>query len=67
MRPREYSLLAPGMTEPVRVTTDATYYEANSESVKLWSPANPLFTAPEMLAIDDEPAAGSSLKDILEQ
>ena len=44
LRPREYSLLAPGMVEPVRVTTEAAYYEENSEGVELWSPGNPLFT-----------------------
>ena len=67
LRPREYSLLAPGMVEPVRVTTEAAYYEENSESVELWSPENPLFTASEMLADDEEPAAGEMLKDILER
>lgn len=30
--PREYSLLAPGMRQPIRVTTDPAYYEGNSES-----------------------------------
>ena len=34
---REYGLLAPGMTEPVRATTDPAYYEEHSESVELWS------------------------------
>ena len=43
-----YSLLAPGMTELVRVTTDAAYYEEDSDSVELWSPGNLLFTAPDM-------------------
>ena len=66
MGPREYSLLVPGMVEPVRVTTDAVYYEENSDSVELWSPGNPLFTIPEMLA-DEEPAAGETLKDLLER
>jgi SNF2 family DNA or RNA helicase len=44
---REYSYIAPGMSEHVRVTTDATYYEHHSESVELWSPGNPLFPTPE--------------------
>ncbi len=65
--PREYSLLAPGMPEPIRVTTDAAYYEENSESVELWSPGNPLFTAPEMLPADQESEAGETLKEILER
>ena len=63
--PREYGLLAPGMAEPVRVTTDAAYYEENSESVELWSPGNPYFTAPEMLPTHEESAAAATLKDIL--
>lgn len=65
---REYGLLAPGMQEPIRVTTDTTYYEENSESVELWSPGNPLFTEPEMLPDDDEtPDARATLKDLLER
>ncbi|MCY4661756.1 MAG: SNF2-related protein [Acidobacteria bacterium] len=62
---REYSLQAPGMAEPIRVTTDAAYYEENAESVELWSPGNPFFTAPDLLLEDDEPRAGETLKDIL--
>ena len=57
----------PGMDEPVRVTTDAAYYEENSESVELWSPGNPFFTAPELLADDDEPRAGTTLNGLLER
>ena len=41
MRPREYSLLAPGMKEPLRVTTDPDYYEENTDSVEFWSPGQP--------------------------
>jgi superfamily II DNA or RNA helicase len=65
--PREYSLLAPGMIGPIRVTTDAAFYEENSDSVELWSPGNPFFTAPEMLAADDEPATGQTLRILLER
>ena len=65
--PREYSLLAPGMAAPVRVTTDATYYEQNSDSVELWSPGNPFFTAPELLPADEEPVAAQTLQAILER
>ena len=39
MGAREYSYLAPGMPERLRVTTDAAYYEQHSDSVELWSPA----------------------------
>ena len=47
---REYGLLAPGMAERRRVTTDPGYYEEHSESVELWSPGNLLFTPPEFVA-----------------
>ena len=67
LQAQEYSLLAPGMAEPIRVTTDTSYYEENSESVELWSPGNPLFTAPEMVVDDEEPSAGDTLKDVLDR
>ena len=65
---REYGLLAPGMTERLRVTTDPAYYEEHSESVELWSPGNPLFEPPECLAGDEEDRfpAGTTLKKLLD-
>ena len=63
---REYGLLAPGMTEPVRATTDPAYYEEHSESVEMWSPGNPLFKLPEFLPPADQLPPGRTLKDILE-
>ena len=63
---REYGLLAPGMTEPVRATTDPAYYEEHSESVELWSPGNPLFKPPEFLPPADQLPPGQTLKEILE-
>ena len=47
---REYALQAPGMPEPLRVTTDPAYYEQHAGSVELWSPGNPLFRPPEFAA-----------------
>ena len=47
---REYGLLAPDMTERLRVTTDPAYFEDHAESVELWSPGSPLFRASEFLA-----------------
>ena len=67
MRTREYSLLAPGMRWPIRVTTDPAYYEENSESVELWSPGNPFFEAPELLPDTAAVPAGVTLKDLLER
>ena len=66
MGPREYSVLEPGMTERVRVTTDPAYYEDHAESLELWSPGNRLFTPPEFTSRTDEPPAGKTLKDILD-
>ena len=65
---REYGLLAPGMAERLRVTTDPAYYEEHSESVELWSPGNPLFEPPEFLAGGEEDPfpAGTTLKKLLD-
>ena len=63
---REYGLLAPGMTERLRVTTDPEYFEEHAESLELWSPGNPLFSSPEFLASSDELPSGGTLKDILD-
>ena len=65
---REYGLLAPGMGERLRVTTDPAYYEEHSESVELWSPGNPLFQAPEFVeaAKEDDFPHGTTLKGLLE-
>ena len=65
---REYGLLAPGMGERLRVTTDPAYYEEHSESVELWSPGNPLFTPPEFVAEakEQEFPQGTTLKGLLE-
>ena len=66
MAHREYGLLAPGMSERLRVTTDPEYFEEHAESVEFWSPGNVLFKAPEVLTPVDELQTGRSLKDILE-
>ena len=63
---REYGLLAPGMTERLRVTTDPEYFEEHAESMELWSPGNTLFNPPEFTARTDEPSDGKTLKDLLD-
>ena len=63
---REYGLLAPGMTERLRVTTDPEYFEEHAESLELWSPGNVLFQPPELMAPADEVPAEKRLKDILD-
>jgi len=40
---REYRYLVPGMAAPLRVTTNASYYEAHAESVELWAPGSVVF------------------------
>ena len=63
---REYGLLAPGMSEPLRVTTSPEYFEEHAESVELWSPGNPLFVAPEFSATQEEAPSEKTLKEILD-
>ncbi len=66
---REYGLLAPGMKETLRVTTDPEYYEEHSESLELWSPGSPLFQPPRDVDEDDAPAEAqppASLRDLLD-
>ncbi len=64
---REYGLLAPGMGEPLRVTTDPEYFEEHAESLELWSPGNALFQTPEIIAPAGEPLSAKSLKELLEE
>lgn len=52
MGDREYKLSEPAFPHEIRVTTDPSYYEENSESVEFWSPGNPTF--PENQLHDDE-------------
>ena len=63
---REYGLLAPGMTDRLRVTTDPAYYEEHSDSVELWSPGNPLFTPPEFVAPEEDFPPHTTLKKLLD-
>ncbi|MGA7982773.1 MAG: helicase, partial [Chromatiaceae bacterium] len=51
---KDFSYLAPGMPAPVRVTTDADYYDQHPDSTELWSPGSPLFPAPEVIASPQE-------------
>ena len=44
---KDYTYLAPGMKEPVRVTADPEFFDAHPESTELWSPGGPLFPEPE--------------------
>ena len=63
---REYAYLAPGMSAPVRITTDPEYYEDNVESVELWSPGNPVFPTPDVIAERSKLNEGGSIGDLLD-
>ena len=65
MAHRQYGLLAPGMAESLRVTTDPAFFEEHAESLELWSPGNVLFQPPELITPDDAPQA-RSLNEVLE-
>ena len=67
LAPREYGLLAPGMAERLRVTTDPAYYEEHAESVELWSPGNPLFAPPPFAALPANLPPATTLRDLLDR
>jgi hypothetical protein len=63
---RDYELVQPGLSEPVRITCDRAYFDAHSDSVELWSPGSPVFTAPDAVATPEEVAeCGGRLAPIL--
>jgi len=47
---RDYAYQQPGMLAPIRVTTDAIYFDLHPESIELWSPGNPVFPNYELLS-----------------
>jgi hypothetical protein len=68
MAPREYKYSAPGMKEPLRVTTDPEYFDQHATSVELWSPGSPLF--PKADEVISEEMAGRTkrpLRDLLDR
>ena len=65
MGTREYSYLAPGMPKPLRVTTDAAYYEQHSDSVELWSPGNALFPSVEIATETNPSLSDLSIRELL--
>lgn len=62
---RQYKLLAPGMAEAVRISTDPGFVEENPDDVELWSPGNPLFQMPESVAPLSELPPGCRIDTIL--
>ncbi len=50
----EYAYQAPGMDEPVRITTRPDYFDDHSDSLELWSPGSPAFPETDATASQDE-------------
>lgn len=68
MAPREYKYSAPGMKEPLRVTTDPEYFDQHATSVELWSPGSPLFPkGDEIIAQEMAGRAMRPLRDLLDR
>jgi superfamily II DNA or RNA helicase len=66
MAQREYSYSAPGMDQPVRITTDPDFYQEHTESVELWSPGNPVFPLPDVIARVEDLPPGCSVGKFLD-
>jgi superfamily II DNA or RNA helicase len=63
---KDFSYLAPGMSAPVRVTTDPGFYDRHADSLELWSPGSPIFPTPDEAASADD-LQGMDLKAVLAQ
>jgi hypothetical protein len=50
----EYAYQAPGMANPIRVTTRPHYFDEHSDSLELWSPGSPCFPTTEAEAMPEE-------------
>jgi hypothetical protein len=59
---REYKLRQPGVSQWVRVSTDPAYYEQHADNIELWSPGNPTFPLPAIVA---EPTSERTLAELL--
>lgn len=62
---RQYALTAPGMLVPVRISTNPGFVEEHPDNVELWSPCNPLFPTPEVIAEPNELPVGTSVKSLV--
>ena len=60
----EYAYQAPGMAEPVRITTRPDYFDDHSDSLELWSPGSPAFPIPDNAATPEE-LADVSISELL--
>jgi hypothetical protein len=62
---KDYAFQAPGMQQPLRVTTDTAYFDQHAESVELWTPGSPLFPVPSAETAFDTIIDRSELESIL--
>jgi hypothetical protein len=60
----EYAYQAPGMANPVRITTRPEYFDEHSDSLELWSPGSPAFPISETAATAEE-LAGVTISTLL--
>jgi superfamily II DNA or RNA helicase len=60
----EYAYQAPGMANPIRITTRPDYFDEHSDSLELWSPGSPSFPVPQAEAMQQE-LAGISISTLL--
>ncbi len=63
---RQYNLLLPNKKKRIRVTTDPSVFEKHVDSMELWSPGNPVFTAPNCMYDVELDPSQETLKDILD-
>lgn len=52
----EYQYTGPGLSQSIRLTTSAAYFDEHPESTELWSPGNPTFPAVDAAATPEEVA-----------
>jgi hypothetical protein len=65
LNPREYALRLPGMIEELRISTDPHYVEEHPDNVELWSPGNPLFQPPDLVAEPKDLPSGNPIRTLL--
>ena len=62
----KYAYQAPGMVEPVCITTRPEYFDEHSDSLELWSPGSPAIPISETAATPEE-LAGVSIPGLLKE
>lgn len=62
---RQWAFSAPGIAGELRISTDPKFVEEHPDDVELWSPGNPLFPVPEVVAEAGELPPGARLDGIL--